>query len=427
MEVQDKVKKFSQELKENKKLKPFNIWAFIFSSFYFLYIECPWLFCLFLVLPLLLTMPLMFVVYINWAFLISLLISHTIAGFVANKKYRAYQQNFVEKFKDADASRPAEYFAVSSVRVFVLGILSLGLYYIYWGFRNWKAYQEATKDDVNPYLCGFFIVFTAPLLCFKMNKTLKKGKSLLICGFAYFLAYVGIYALNALDRIGSIAPSEAVLILILWALCFLIVMTALLPVQRAVNKYNKEVLNKDRTKEFTLGEIFLSLLGFLTFVLSFLAALANNRQNLEVSEKAWASVGFVYRNTKVYESVCAKEGYTLTQYPQNFKTYFAADLDNLQKSLTKYGFSMDEMFSYISSELQPMAEQAIYQELEELRDIWLRMAVANEIGIPIEEVTLTEDQKTLLSLKDTCEIFDSEGMELLKASPDINFLKNNAF
>ena len=65
MEVQDKVKKFNQELKENKKLKPFNIWAFIFSSFYFWYIECPWLFSLFLFLPFLLTLPLMFVVYIN--------------------------------------------------------------------------------------------------------------------------------------------------------------------------------------------------------------------------------------------------------------------------------------------------------------------------------------------------------------------------
>ena len=150
MEVQDKVKKFNQELKENKKLKPFNVWAFIFSSFYFWYIECPWLFSLFLFLPFLLTLPLMFVVYINWAFLIAFLISHTIAGFLANKKYRAYQQNFVEKFKDADSSRPVEYYAVSSLRMFLLSLLSLGIYNIYWGFRQWKAYQETTKDDVNP-------------------------------------------------------------------------------------------------------------------------------------------------------------------------------------------------------------------------------------------------------------------------------------
>ena len=423
MEVQDKVKKFNQELKENKKLKPFNIWAFIFSSFYFWYIECPWLFSLFLFLPFLLTLPLMFVVYINWAFLIAFLISHTIAGFLANKKYRAYQQNFVEKFKDADSSRPVEYYAVSSVRMFLLSLLSLGIYNIYWGFRQWKAYQETTKDDVNPYLCGFFINFTAPLLCFKMNKTLKKGKFLPACGIAYFLAYVGILILNATDVTN---PALYGIMALIWIVCYLIIMTVLLPVQRAVNKYTTEVLKKERDKKAYFGEVVLTLLGFLMLVLNILAVSVESRQNPEPSEKDWEAIGFIYRHTKVYESVCAKEGYVLKKYPQEFKAYFAQDIDNLQKNLAQKGYTIEELFSYITPELNKWTEQSVYEELAELRDVWLIMAIAQEQGIPTDQVKLTEEEKALLPLKDVCEIFDDEGIELIKAGSANNFFKNSA-
>lgn len=420
MEVQDKVKKFSQELKENKKLKPFNIWAFIFSSFYFWYIECPWYFWFFFMLPLLLTMPLMFVVYINWAFLISLLISHTIAGFVANKKYRAYQQNFVEKFKDADSSRPVEYYAVSPLRMFILGLLSLGVYNVYWGFRNWKAYQEATKDDINPYLCGFFINFTAPVLCAKINETLRK-KYLLICGGVYFLAYVCTWVLNTIND-----PAWYDLVIFIWIICYLIIVTALIPVQVAVNKYTKEVLKKDIDKKVHFGEMALTLLGVLIIAGMFLSAYVNNQKNLERYEKLWRSIGFVYRHTRVYESVCAKEGYTLKKYPQDFKDYFAKDLDNLQKNLDKEDISINQAFSYIDEETNKAIEQSVYQELEELRDVWLTMAIAQEQGIPAAQVILTEEDKSLLPLKDVCEILDDDGINIVKSGPTNNFFKDNA-
>ena len=87
---------------------------------------------------------------------------------------------------------------------------------------------------------------------------------------------------------------------------------------------------------------------------------------------------------------------------------------------------MEELFSYITPELNKWTEQSVYEELAELRDVWLIMAIAQEQGIPTDQVKLSEEEKALLPLKDVCEIFDDEGIELIKAGSANNFFKANA-
>ena len=183
---------------------------------------------------------------------------------------------------------------------------------------------------------------------------------------------------------------------------------------------------KQINKKAYFGEVVLTLLGFLMLVLNILAVSVENRKNPEPSEKDWEAIGFIYRHTKVYESFCAKEGYVLQKYPQEFKAYFAQDIDNLQKNLAQKGYTMEELFSYITPELNKWTEQSVYEELAELRDVWLIMAIAQEQGIPTDQVKLSEEEKALLPLKDVCEIFDDEGIELIKAGSANNFFKANA-
>ena len=97
----------------------------------------------------------------------------------------------------------------------------------------------------------------------------------------------------------------------------------------------------------------------------------------------------------------------------------------LEGQVSKCG-SMEELFLYITPELNKWTEQSVYEELAELRDVWLIMAIAQEQGIPTDQVKLSEEEKALLPLKDVCEIFDDEGIELIKAGSANNFFKNSA-
>ena len=105
MDTLDYVKKYQEEIKDNKKYSSiFNVWAFLFSSLYFFYKRMYLHFIIFFVAPVILRPILEPIVEEDMAYLTSLLVMHLIAGFIANPHYKKYLHNYIENHQNADGS-----------------------------------------------------------------------------------------------------------------------------------------------------------------------------------------------------------------------------------------------------------------------------------------------------------------------------------
>jgi len=56
---------------------------------------------------------------------------------------------------------PLPFFAVGTHKFIVLSIFTLGLYDLYWSYRNWKQLKSVSGDRVSPFWRAFFAPFWA--------------------------------------------------------------------------------------------------------------------------------------------------------------------------------------------------------------------------------------------------------------------------
>lgn len=427
MEISKRVEKFQNDLNNPAKNNgPFNIWAFIFSSFYFFYVDMVWYFLLFFILPYIIMLPFMLFCGPDVAFVWGFAIAHLAAGLVANPLCKRYKQKFVAKYKNANSTRQVEYFAISLKRLVVLTILSSGLYTIYWGFKNWRAYQQKTNDAVNPYVRAWFFNLTVIPLFGRMQITLKPKKSFVWWGVLCLLVFVAqTIVLNWLSMPALGAWQTWMLIALFWVLT-LVYPLGLVPVQMAVNRYNTEKLKKTLTTRVSPWEVGFVVLGLLCNVA---ASIPETHPDLtfEQAHRAGASVGFIYRHTQIYNRICQGAGYELKKYPEDFKAYFATEIDNLKADLAQYGYSIKYIEDeYITPEIEALTEESAREELEQLRRIWILAGIAQQANIPITNIAWRDDMDNLLTLQDTCEIFDEIGIDMLKDGSNADFLQKNA-
>lgn len=264
METKEKVKKFKADLEKKPKL--FNIWAFIFSSFYFLFTEMFLYFYLFFILTFIIAIPFVHLFDIKTGLLIGFICSHTIAGFVANPCRRKYKQKFIETHeyeKKVNYDAQVEYFAISPSRLIICTILTGGLYTIYWGYKNWNNFQKATNDDINPYIQGLFFNFTVMNLFETIEYSTKSKKSYDFYSWACFFIFISeglIY--NDLLKLSDNQDKISIYLLSLFTL-MLVYPFCIVPVQMLINKYTKETLKKPLDNHFYFGEIVILALGIL--------------------------------------------------------------------------------------------------------------------------------------------------------------------
>ena len=430
MNTSEKVIFYQKELAKNKRNpNSFNLWAFLFSSFYFFYINTPVLFCLFIFLPFLCAIPFALVMNSESAIMIGFLISHLIAGLVANPYYIKYQKKFIEQHKDVDVTKPVEYFAISITRFLICMILSGGLYVLYWGYKNWKSYQETTKDAVAPFIRAFFIHLTAPSLCYKMNYTLKVSRWLLMCGVSFLILEIfdrilifGINKQSIPDSWLATAGLAVLALIFIEPLCFI-------PVQLAVNKHTTETLKKTLNKHFFPWEIVILLIGtWFNYTTWFGNPFKHQLPfTVEQSEKIGLATGFIYRHTQGYTNVCAEQGYNMHKYPEDFKNYVADDIAHIEAEIAPYGYNIARFQNEIMTEkVQTTMRTSIYNELEQLRRFHILSFLAEKEGRALEEMEWDEKYKELLPLYAVCKDYDENGIEMLKNGPNKYLLKQIA-
>ncbi len=388
------------ELKGTK----FNLKALIFSSFYFWYLGMSGYFVLFVFLPILFMLPLIIFYPPFIAFGIGFAISHVIAGWRADALYVRYMKRFIVDYKDVDCDAQAPYFAISLLRFVLFCILSGGFYILYWSYRNWKSYKQATKEPMSLFLCVWFYVLTMPGLVARMARTLRNLVHYRWYGIGFMISSIICHVTLRLSDKKMLFENEEVAYFVIFG-TFLLETAFLIPVQAEVNRYTTEKLGQPLQKSFSFAEIAVVLLGLASFAVGFSSTpVLNDKQSEQVAAHAMV----IYGHTKGYSEVCAEQGYVFKQYPEEFKTRFGAEMKELDRKLTPYGLSLELLErEYLDDELKKVIKDNIYDEIKSLREGIVMADLAEENGLEYDELQWQEEWSDFMSLAEVCEILDN--------------------
>lgn len=167
---------------------------------------------------------------------------------------------------EAQGSSAIEYFAISPKRLALFSILTLGIYEIYWFYKNWQAVKRVENANIYPFWRAIFAV----LFCYSLfKKVLESAKS-----YNYqnsyspgWLATAYILLLlvgNGLSRVESYDVGFN----LIWLIIAIATFIPLLSAQKAIN-FNNEKIKGDTglKREFSGGEVVLIVVGVIWFLL----------------------------------------------------------------------------------------------------------------------------------------------------------------
>lgn len=158
------------------------------------------------------------------------------------------------------SAHAAPFFAVSILKLTVLSICSLGLYELYWFYKNWQCIRDRERSDIVPALRTFFAV----LFCYSCFKRISEhGRALGVePPLAAGANAAGWIVLSVMWRL----PDPY------WWVCMLAIVF-LIPVQTYVNRINAAVApDHDRNDRFTLSSWITLVVGGLLLLLALIGS-----------------------------------------------------------------------------------------------------------------------------------------------------------
>lgn len=159
-----------------------------------------------------------------------------------------------------------EYFSISPKRLALFSILTLGIYEIYWFYKNWEAVKKAENLKISPLGRAIFAVFYCNSL---FKKVLESAKSHNYqnsyspgwLATAYILLLV---VGNGLSRVESYDVGFN----LIWLIVAISTFIPLLSVQKAINFNNEKIKGTSDLKSgFSGGEVVLIIIGLAWFLL----------------------------------------------------------------------------------------------------------------------------------------------------------------
>lgn len=423
-----------QEIKTNPSLsKKFNIWAFIFSSFWYFKKDLTVKFIAYAVLPFIIFVILFNTLPLWLALAIPYLISHTIAGFRGNSDYKKRIDSFIAKNqnkKRAEIDKQVKYFAISPLRLVVFSVLTFGLYQIYWAYKNWNATIEAQEEKINPNLRSlvFYIIFIYPLFIKikkDIQKVMKVSPIINITGAIYLILFIiQIIVPSFYEKEIIVLFANKPIIKLLFIISLLVIEALLfVPIQRAINTYNLAIDSKNTLQHKLLrGEVIVLIIGiFANYINPFLPEnmqirLPRQQSTTSQEQNIGEVVGIAYRHIKGYDMVCTEYGYAMQKYPNTFRKELAPQILDVNKSLQKENLSFEKVLNQMgqSEELVKITKESIVKELEESREIFTTAIISQEKNIPMKEVVI--DQQNLIDLPVVCKIIDDMSDKVINSS-----------
>ncbi len=163
------------------------------------------------------------------------------------------------------------YFAISTERLIISSLATMGLYELYWFYKNWEAIKKAEDRDILPFWRAVFNIF----FCYSLFKNVlesakRHGYTDLYSPGWLAAIYIGLSLIgNGFNRNDLLNPhTSTVWVIVSLAVSFL----PLLRVQEAINFNNEKINGGNVYKQgYSKGEIIWLVFG----VLLFLAVLVN--------------------------------------------------------------------------------------------------------------------------------------------------------
>ena len=159
-----------------------------------------------------------------------------------------------------------EYFSIPLRRLAFLSVLTLGLYEIFWFYKNWQAIKSAEGQKIYPFWRAIFAVF----FCYGLfKKVLESAKS---HNYRESFSPGGLAAVYICILLVSSGMSKIesydIGFNILWLVITVTTFIPLLSVQKAIN-FNNEKLKGDNVLKpgFSGGEVTLIVIGVIWFIL----------------------------------------------------------------------------------------------------------------------------------------------------------------
>lgn len=69
--------------------------------------------------------------------------------------------------------QPSEFYVVSPAKLLTLAILTFGVYFYYWSFKNWSLYKQSTQADIWPWARGLLCIFFIHQLYRRANDKIR--------------------------------------------------------------------------------------------------------------------------------------------------------------------------------------------------------------------------------------------------------------
>ncbi len=153
------------------------------------------------------------------------------------------------------------FFAVSPLKLVVMSTVTLGIYEIYWFYKNWKLIKQRTESDIMPFWRAFFAV----LFCYSYFREVKEvaaSRGISFRSSPGFLAIAWI-----LLTLSWRLPDPY------WLVCWLTPLT-LIPVQDTVNRFNTVIApNHNPNSRFSGWNITGIVIGGILLLLCIIGTL----------------------------------------------------------------------------------------------------------------------------------------------------------
>ncbi len=167
------------------------------------------------------------------------------------------------------------YFSVSQTKLILMSIFTLGLYEIYWFYKNWNHIKIRTRQKIRPFWRAIFSVF----FCYSLFKTVQESVD----------SHGGRQAINP----GWLALGYIVLSITyklpdpFWVVS-LLAFLPLLPVQGAIDRINAKVAPAAaRNSNFSVQNIFVIIIGGLCLALATLGMTVPSSFLTSTGQSTW--------------------------------------------------------------------------------------------------------------------------------------------
>ncbi len=142
------------------------------------------------------------------------------------------------------------------------------------------------------------------------------------------------------------------------------------------------------------------------------------------SDEINMAIGVIYRHDIGYNKFCEKQGYPLKNYPSAFKNKFYKEINSIAQEAKENGYSLDEAYQYISKN-DSLILISIKAELDSFRKTLIKELIAEETNQPAKNIELDEKYNKMITLKDTCKVFDEVYQDILSQDAEGFILLKN--